>query len=339
MSALESEITLPAWLAKAIADIGLDAALDLTEMVTRPYTGQWFRDELKGLCAGANLGASCYRTAVRMHMLAGLTQGHCSLFGAWGSATALNHTLQLRALDWNMDGPFVDYPAITVYHGDGGVTNNTFAMVGFVSFIGALTGVSDQQVGISEIGVSYPGNDGNYGTQSRIGLPFIVLLREILQFDKTIDDAITRMANAKRTCDLILAVGDGKEGFARSFLYSGSQLIVEDDFAPKPVNNTWHFPLPQMVYHGMDYMCPGYTEVLGLQLQKHHGQLTGELAVQDVISVVGSGDVHVAIYDLTIQQMWVSFAAPHNTSKSLPLTAYARQFAQFDLATLFAETM
>jgi isopenicillin-N N-acyltransferase-like protein len=46
-------------------------------------------------------------------------------------------------------------------------------------------------MGVSEIGVSYPkdelGND-DFGKESRIGNPFTFLLRDILQFDKTIDD-------------------------------------------------------------------------------------------------------------------------------------------------------
>ncbi len=52
---------------------------------------------------------------------------------------------------------------------------------------------------------------------SRIGLPFIFLLREILQYDVTVDDASSRMATAHRTCDLILGVGDGKLGEVRGF--------------------------------------------------------------------------------------------------------------------------
>ena len=38
------------------------------------------------------------------------------------------------------------------------------------------------------------------------------MLRDILQFDNTLDDAINRMANTERTCNLILGVGDGKVG-------------------------------------------------------------------------------------------------------------------------------
>jgi len=41
-----------------------------------------------------------------------------------------------------------------------------------LAFIGGLTGVSSTQLGISEIGVSYP--DSTFGEESRFGTPFIV---------------------------------------------------------------------------------------------------------------------------------------------------------------------
>lgn len=36
------------------------------------------------------------------------------------------------------------------------------------------------------------------------------ILRDILQFDGSLDEAVNRLSNAHRTCDLILGVGDGK---------------------------------------------------------------------------------------------------------------------------------
>ena len=106
------------------------------------------------------------------------------MYGAWGAATAsTGKTFQLRALDWDIDGPFKDYPAVVVYHPSESDNGHAFANVGFVGWIGALTGQSSQQMAISEIGVSYP--DASFGQESRIGVPFTFLLRDILQFDKT----------------------------------------------------------------------------------------------------------------------------------------------------------
>jgi isopenicillin-N N-acyltransferase-like protein len=38
------------------------------------------------------------------------------MFGAWGEATKDGKTIQLRSLDWDIDGPFWKYPLIAVYH-------------------------------------------------------------------------------------------------------------------------------------------------------------------------------------------------------------------------------
>ena len=89
------------------------------------------------------------------------------------------------------------------------------------------TGVSSQKLAISEIGVSFP--DNTFGEESRFGIPFTVcysfqlsqhtftythplqyLLRDILQFDDSLQKAMHRISSAHRTCDLILGVGDGK---------------------------------------------------------------------------------------------------------------------------------
>jgi isopenicillin-N N-acyltransferase-like protein len=70
-----------------------------------------------------------------------------------------------------MEGPFRNYPQITVYHpneGDG----HAFLNVGMTAFIGGLTGASSSQLAISEIGASFP--DASFGSESRIGTPFIV---------------------------------------------------------------------------------------------------------------------------------------------------------------------
>merc|ERR1711991_719685 len=151
----------------------------------------------------------------RVHMIGELTQGHCSMYGAWGAATATGATLQLRALDWDTDGPFQDYPQVTVYHADDqnavsveGGQGHSFANVGWTGWIGSISGVSSKQMAISEIGVSFP--DKSFGKTSRIGVPFTFLLRDILQFDDSLDNAIDHIKNAHRTCDLILGVGDGK---------------------------------------------------------------------------------------------------------------------------------
>ena len=46
----------------------------------------------------------------RIHMIGELTKGACSMFGANSSATPDGSLLQLRALDWDVDGQILHYP-------------------------------------------------------------------------------------------------------------------------------------------------------------------------------------------------------------------------------------
>lgn len=332
---LESQVTsimtkVPAEIAEIIANFGLDAALDLTYEATKAYTGQYFMDELQGLSDASGVD---YKMLRRIHLIGELTKGSCSMFGAWGSATAsTGHTYQLRALDWDTNGPFKDHPLVVVYHPQSG-NGHPFINVGFVGWIACLAGMSSTQLAISEIGVSFP--DETFGEESRFGIPFTYLMRDIIQFDKTVDDSINRITSAHRTCDLILGVGDGKLGYFRGFQYSHSVANVIDDENLAPVNSTWHPAMENVVYWGMDWLCPGYSQVLSSQLLKYHGNITAENTIRYITAITQTGDLHVVISDLTDMKMWVAFAAA--STESGPMYAYDRQFIELDGTSLFAE--
>ncbi|CAK8694659.1 unnamed protein product [Clavelina lepadiformis] len=324
------------WFLRDVANLGVEAACDLEVLATAKYSGPYFLEEIKGLADATGLD---YKKILRIHMLGELTKGSCSMFGAWGSMLPYDGVLQLRSLDWNMDGPFKNYPQITVYHPTSdqtdanGMKAQAFVNVGWTAWIGSITGVSSAKLAISEIGVSFP--DATFGKESRFGVPFTYILRDILQFDYTLDDAVNRIANAHRTCDLILGVGDGKEnrGF-RGVQYSAGVSNFFDDQNMKPSNESWHPKIKDAVYFGMDWLCPGYNVVLAQQLQKYHGKLTAEIAIRDVVSIIQSGSTHIAIYDLTHDLMYVSFSK--SDSESGPKAAYDRQFIQLDTDALFA---
>ena len=177
---------------------------------------------------------------------------HYNIAGAWGSATADNKFLQLRALDWNVDGPFKDFPQITVYHSTNASEGHGFANVGWTGWLGSITGFSEKKVGVSEIGVAFP--DATFGNESTHGIPFTFILRDILQFDGSLTKAMSRISTANRTCDLILGVGDGNlpvgEAPFRGVQYSHDVANFFVDTDMQPVNDTWHPRIQDMVYYG-----------------------------------------------------------------------------------------
>ena len=123
-----------------------------------------------GLVSGIAAATGKHVDQVRRVMWLGeLTRGGCSMFGAWGEATktrdgrllqvrpslpchhtALTHVpllsclRQLRALDWDTDGPFRNYHLLVVYHPTPDPTGRTqpghpwvnLAFAGFTAEVG-----------------------------------------------------------------------------------------------------------------------------------------------------------------------------------------------------------
>ena len=62
--------------------------------------------------------------------------------------------------------------------------------------------------------------------------------------------------------------------------------------------------------------------MLARQLSQYHGQLTPEVTIQNVVSIVQTGDLHVAVYDLTNDHVFIANAKAD--TESGPLSAYNR---------------
>lgn len=259
--------------------------------------------------------------------------GRCSLYGLWGNATLGGKTLQLRALDFDTGASLQDYPVVTIYHPRSSKLGQTFANVAWAGYIGALTGMSSTQMGISEIGIYF--TDDTFGDESMIGLPFIFVERYILQYCQTLDDALSFISNVKRTCHLVLGVGDGKLGTARMIQYSHSKVNFFDDQNLQPLAD-WHPRMPHGVYCGMDWLCPSRQYKLYKQMMYQYGQITPESTIRNISSVAKTGDLHVAVYDLTDNLMYVANARASNETG--PFEAYQRQFIKIDLNVEFART-
>jgi isopenicillin-N N-acyltransferase-like protein len=328
---------LPDWFVEDIATGGIEWALEKTTNITTEFTPSYFDEELKGLSDASGVD---FQLLQNIHMLGELTKGACSMMGAWNEALASGKgLLQFRTLDWDMSGPFRDYPHITVYHPNDG---NSFANVGWSGWVGSLTGMNDQKMAISEIGAAFA--DYTFGEESRKGIPFTYILRDVLQYDKSLDDSKFRMENANRTCNLILGVGDGKNEIFNSVRYSHSVADFFDDknMEPGPICTEpqpcdWHPRIDNVVYHGMDWNCPAYTQRLGEEITKYYGQITPELIISDLIAKTCTGDVHNAVYDLTDNFMYVAVASPHGADSSTK-QAYKNSYIKLDMEKLFAES-
>mmetsp|Transcript_4788 Transcript_4788/g.6599 ORF Transcript_4788/g.6599 Transcript_4788/m.6599 type:complete len:452 (+) Transcript_4788:41-1396(+) len=330
---------IPTAIKVKIVEMGIDKALDWTAKVTAPFTSQAYFDEVRGISEASGVD---YDLLYRINMFPELIKASCSFFGAWGTSVAKKgHSYQLRALDFDTDGPFKDYPQLTVYHPtDGG---HPYAQVSWPGNVGALSGFSQQQLAISEIGVSYPDDSFGQGTDNTPpekvhGQPWMYILRDILQFDDSLEAAKSRISSANRTCNLILGVGDGKSGQVSGVQFSGYVSTFYSDSDLLPVDDAWHPQVQDVVYNGMDWLCPSYTSVLGEQLKKYHGSIDEEVVIRNILPTVQTGSLHVAVYDLTRSLMHLSFYRPDgNNNADQPLNAYERQFTRLHMQSVFSQ--
>jgi hypothetical protein len=316
-----------------VEKVGLEEALSLSFDVTKEYIQPYVMEEIQGMADAVGVDMKIIRDVM---WIPELTRGSCSMFGAWGNATKSRggKLLQLRALDWDIDGPFKEYAAIVVYHPSDEKDGHAFANVAFTGFTGSVTGMSSAPLAVSEIGVSYP--DDSFGKETYLapGYPFSFLIRDILQFDKTLEEADKRITGNKRTCDLILGVGDGNSNEFHGYQFSPHVANIFTDTNLMPVED-WHPRIEDVVYWGMDWICPNDNTMISHQLNAFHGNITAENTIRHITSYVQTGDVHIAMYDHSAALMYVSVAAKIGTPG--PKQSYARPFMKLDMAKIFAE--
>lgn len=98
-------------------------------------------------------------------------------------------------------------------------------------------------------------------------------------------------------------------------------------------NSTWHPQIDDVVYWGMDWICPNDNRMLATKLQALHGELDAANTISDVMPYVGTGDLHSVVYDHAAMLMYVATARPDGGSGPLP--AYLRAFTRLDMRAIF----
>lgn len=73
---------------------------------------------------------------------------------------------------------------------------------------------------------------------TRFGKPWTYALRDVLQFSKTIDDALNNLNETDRTCSVYLGIGSSVNNTYRLIEYAETEFRVHDDSNWK--NDAYH---------------------------------------------------------------------------------------------------
>lgn len=317
---------MPVWLTEYIVKNGVQAALDLTATLTRPFTPQHFIDEIDGMSKSSGIST---QLITRLNMIPELIKAACSMIGAWGpaiNAAGTDDTLfQLRALDWDTSGPFANYPLVTIHHPNKN-SGVAFATWGWTGFVGAITGYSSASVGICE--KWWATYNGTYFME---GYPFPYLLRDILQFDPDVSAAFDRIMHAQRTCSIWVGLGDNDMNQMRIVQYSHDILNIFSDRSYPEYPN--HPNFPGLVYVDR-YEQPSHSDCLAGLLKERYGHINATSLIHTA-SLLQTGDAHAAIYDYHGNYMYVAAASSPDHTPIVP--AYDRPFLRLDMTQMWAE--
>ncbi|MBI2300830.1 MAG: hypothetical protein HYU66_18125 [Armatimonadetes bacterium] len=289
--------------------LGGTAKVDAAWAQMEPFVSDRMKEELKGLADGSGIAL---RDVERCHAIPDLSEFHCTFFAAWGSATADGHLHQIRALDYATQAGLQDEPALVVYQPTG---KHRFVNVGWLGFLGAVTGMNDQHVALSEIGDHF-GDD----VETLAGEPMPFLMRRVLEEADGLDSAISIFKTAHRTSSYLYCIGDSKLPAARALRTSKDfcEVYGPDDHGD--------MNLKDLVFWSMGTDSQWNRKVYDT-LQPKLGKIDDQTGMRDVMKGLRTGNLHAVEFDVTNLELWVSNATPAPNIQP----AYDQQFVHFQL--------
>jgi len=289
----------------------VDTLLDKAWEKMEPFTPREDMEEMAGLAAGSGVPL---KTIHRMHAIPDVGETSCSALVAKGSATRDGHVYQLRILDYGANFNLQRRPLITVYRPDG---VNAFINIGWIGFVGVISGMNDKGVALSEMGF------GNPPGETLDGEPMPFLLKNILRYADTADQGATLVRAARRTNSYVYFIGD-RHGNAVGMITSAQRCLayqVNERETLEVGNQT----LPQF----RDVIYAGHFEKKQAELVRQMEGTFDVPVIQEMARQIAmKSNLQTVIYDLTAGKIWVANRKDH-------VRAADRPYVEFDVDEAF----
>jgi isopenicillin-N N-acyltransferase-like protein len=298
----------------------------------RPFIPQEYIDEMHGLAHGSRLplrvvhaihalpeitewgGKRKYKKLIKEMMDGVLLGTSCSNFCAAPSATGDKKMYTVRILDWGLHklSKLHEYPLITVNVPEDGNKGVPSANIGWVGFLGAVSGMNAEGITLGEMGYGDP--DG----ETMRGRPMPFVLRDVLRYAKNLKDVRKIIKEAPPTNSFVFLMSDGKTGESELYLRDRFRFEVHkpgvllEDKGNK-------FPAIKGILYGGHYQ-----DKMTSKLGETQGTLTAEMIMKDVIPFMAMpSNFQNVLYSPSDLTFWFTNAAgPKERAAEQPYTFY-----------------
>lgn len=279
----------------------------------RPFIPQEYIDEMHGLAHGARLplrvvhgfhalpeitewgGKKRYKQIIK-DMMAGAYGSSCSNLSATGNTTADGKMYTVRILDWGLHkiSKLHEYPLITVNVPEKGIPS---ANIGWVGFLGAVSGMNAQSITLGEMGYGDP--DG----ESMRGKPMPFLLRDVLTNAKNLADVRKIIKESAPTNSFVFLMSDGKTGQSELYVRDRTRFEVHKPGVDLEDKGN-KFPAIKGILYGGHYQ-----DKMTSKLNETKGTLTPEVLMKDVIPYIAMpSNFQNVVYEPKGLQFWFTNA-------------------------------
>jgi isopenicillin-N N-acyltransferase-like protein len=294
----------------------------------RPFISQEYVDEMRGLAHGSHMPLSVIHA---LHALPSITEWggkkqlkktvyqmidgeigtSCSNFCLDHGATADGGFYTVRILDWGLHriSKMHKYPLITVNVPDNGIAS---ANIGWVGFLGAVSGMNEQGITLGEMGYGDPAGE------ILAGKPMIFLLREVLEKARSLSDVRKIISESPGDCSYVYLMSDGKTRQSELYIRDKDRFKVFKPNERIVDGKSDLAPIGDVLYGGH------YQDVMHDILTKEHGALTPEeLMTKAIPKMAMPSNFQNVIYDPVNLKFWVANAkSPEKRAAEQPYTAF-----------------
>lgn len=211
------------------------------------HTPEEYLQEMRGFIRGASQDTTRNIYEIMMGNASqdlALAGPACSSFAAWGEATASGQMIVGRNLDHTGFISMAPYQYVGVYAPE---TGYRFAVHNYPSFIGTMSGMNEQGIVITK----------NYSLalQEEVtidGLPFMLMLRRVLQYAGTLEEALDLIRQTPRTVGLNIMLAHAGTGEAVVVEMTANRMAVRR--SPNYIFSTNMYQDPYM----QGFQAPGW---------------------------------------------------------------------------------